>query len=195
MKPTLRDIAKAVGVSPATVSLVLRDMRNISPDTRDQVLKVAAELGYSRQDKDGARADKPRKTLGLLLVIDQSFSYIALLHQHDHREPGEARARGRLRRRADPDFVPVDRRRDRHEGNGRPRQGRCPLHYANVNAFVRLEDRGIPVVVVMNNKHSENYYSVCSDDFHGAYEGTKYLIELGHRSLAYIGCDRFSLER
>ena len=76
MKPTLRDIAKAVGVSPATVSLVLREKGNISPDTRDQVLKVAAELGYLRQDKEGARADKPRKTLGLLLVIDQSFSYM-----------------------------------------------------------------------------------------------------------------------
>ena len=78
MKPTLRDIAKAVGVSPATVSLVLRDKGNISPDTRDQVLKVAADLGYLRQEKygDGARVDKPRKTLGLLLVIDQSFSYM-----------------------------------------------------------------------------------------------------------------------
>ena len=43
MKPTLRDIAKTVGVSPATVSLVLRDKGNISPDTRDQVLKVAAD--------------------------------------------------------------------------------------------------------------------------------------------------------
>ena len=60
MKPTLRDIAKTVGVSPATVSLVLRDKGNISPDTRDQVLKVAADLGYLRQEKygDGARVDK-----------------------------------------------------------------------------------------------------------------------------------------
>lgn len=194
MKPTLRDIAKAVGVSPATVSLVLRDKGNISPDTRDQVLKVAAELGYLRQNKDGARTDKPRKTLGLLLVIDQSFSYMfyfisTIIESLEKRVREDG---------YDVVLIPISFRSTDAEIVMKVMDARvkavASLHYANVNAFVRLEDRGIPVVVVMNNKHLENYYSVCSDDFHGAYEGTKYLIELGHRSLAYIGCDRFSLE-
>jgi DNA-binding LacI/PurR family transcriptional regulator len=196
MKPTLRDIAKTVGVSPATVSLVLRDKGNISPDTRDQVLKVAADLGYLRQEKygDGARVDKPRKTLGLLLVIDQSFSYMfyficTIIESLEKRVREDG---------YDVVLIPISFQSTDAEIVMKVMDARvkavASLHYANVNAFVRLEDRGIPVVVVMNNKHLENYYSVCSDDFHGAYEGTKYLIELGHRSLAYIGCDRFSLE-
>lgn len=194
MKPTLRDIAKTVGVSPATVSLVLREKGNISPDTRDQVLKVAADLGYLRQEKDAARSDKPRKTLGLLLVIDQSFSYMfyfisTIIESLEKRVREDG---------YDVVLIPISFQSTDAEIVMKVMDARvkavASLHYANVNAFVRLEDRGIPVVVVMNNKHLENYYSVCSDDFHGAYEGTKYLIELGHRSLAYIGCDRFSLE-
>ena len=196
MKPTLRDIAKTVGVSPATVSLVLRDKGNISPDTRDQVLKVAADLGYLRQEKygDGARVDKPRKTLGLLLVIDQSFSYMfyficTIIESLEKRVREDG---------YDVVLIPISFQSTDAEIVMKVMDARvkavASLHYANVNAFVRLEDRGIPVVVVMNNKHLENYYSVCSDDFHGAYEGTKHLIGLGHRRLAYIGCDRFRLE-
>ncbi|MFT3848994.1 MAG: LacI family DNA-binding transcriptional regulator [Propionivibrio sp.] len=194
MKPTLRDIAKAVGVSPATVSLVLREKGNISPDTRDQVLKAAAELGYLRPDTEGARADKPRKTLGLLLVIDQSFSYMFYFISKII-ESLEKRVR---EDGYDVVLIPISFQSTDAEIVMKVMDARvkavASLHYANINAFVRLEDRDIPVVVVMNNKHLQNYYSVCSDDFHGAYEGTKYLIELGHRSLAYIGGDRFNLE-
>ena len=40
------DIAQAAGVSKATVSQVLRNAGRISPETREQVMKVAQSLGY-----------------------------------------------------------------------------------------------------------------------------------------------------
>lgn len=45
---TIRDVAKAAGVSVATVSSVFnaRNQVRISPETRERVLKVARELGY-----------------------------------------------------------------------------------------------------------------------------------------------------
>ena len=193
-KPTLRDIAKALGLSPATVSLVLRDKGNISPDTRDLVKKTAIELGYSRRENEPQRIDKLRKTFGLLLIIDQSFSYMfgfisSIIEGLERRVKEDG---------FDVVLIPISLHSTDDEIMEKVLDARvkaiASLHYANVNAFVRLEDRGIPVVVVMNNKHLDNYYSVCSDDFYGAYEGTKYLIELGHRTLAYIGCDRFNLE-
>ena len=45
-KITMTDIAHKSGVSPATVSLVLRDKPGISPATRQRVLDSAAALGY-----------------------------------------------------------------------------------------------------------------------------------------------------
>ena len=46
--PSIRDVAEQAGVSVATVSLVLNDKGNISPETRQRVLDVVAELGYIR---------------------------------------------------------------------------------------------------------------------------------------------------
>jgi LacI family transcriptional regulator len=43
---TIRDIAEAAGVSPATVSLVLNGKGGISDDTRDKVLKAVKRLNY-----------------------------------------------------------------------------------------------------------------------------------------------------
>lgn len=46
-KPTIYDIAAAAGVSPATVSRTLNgNSDSVATDTREHVLKIAAELGY-----------------------------------------------------------------------------------------------------------------------------------------------------
>lgn len=45
---TIKDIAKACGVSPTTVSLALRNHPRISEKTKERVKKAAEELGYKR---------------------------------------------------------------------------------------------------------------------------------------------------
>lgn len=44
---TIDEVAKAAGVSISTVSYALSGKRSIKPDTRDRILKAAAELGYA----------------------------------------------------------------------------------------------------------------------------------------------------
>jgi LacI family transcriptional regulator len=46
-RPTIRDVAQRAGVSIATVSRVLNDKGDASPETRDRVHAVAHALGYS----------------------------------------------------------------------------------------------------------------------------------------------------
>ncbi|SIR99960.1 LacI family DNA-binding transcriptional regulator [Microbacterium sp. RURRCA19A] len=46
-KPTLHDVAAAAGVSIAAVSFALRDKPGVSPETKERVLAVARELGYT----------------------------------------------------------------------------------------------------------------------------------------------------
>ncbi len=43
---TMRDVAKAVGVSPMTVSRALREDKTVSAETRTRIRSVAEELGY-----------------------------------------------------------------------------------------------------------------------------------------------------
>jgi LacI family transcriptional regulator len=43
----VRDVASSAGVSTATVSRVLNDVGNVSPDTKERVLVAIAQLHYS----------------------------------------------------------------------------------------------------------------------------------------------------
>ena len=193
MKPTIRDIAKTLDLSLATVSLALRGKGNFSPETRALVKQKALELGYSLSEK-ALRTEKLRRTLGVLLVIDSSVGYLF----HFIRTIIENLERRVREDGYDVVLIPISFQSTDSEIVEKVLDARvkavASLHYANINAFIRLEDRGIPIVVVMNNTHVHTYYTVGSDDFRGAYDGTKYLIDLGHRALAYVGCDRFSLE-
>ena len=44
----IKDIAAKAGVSPATVSLVLNNKPGISEETRNAVMRVVQDLGYTR---------------------------------------------------------------------------------------------------------------------------------------------------
>lgn len=43
---TIKDIAKALGISTSTVSRALRDSYEISPETKQLVLECAEKLNY-----------------------------------------------------------------------------------------------------------------------------------------------------
>ncbi|WP_039763656.1 LacI family DNA-binding transcriptional regulator [Caldicellulosiruptor sp. F32] len=43
---TIKDIAKALGISPSTVSRALNNYSDISPETRDKVIEMAKKLNY-----------------------------------------------------------------------------------------------------------------------------------------------------
>ena len=45
-KPTIKVLAKELGLAVSTVSKALRDSHEISQDTKDKVLKLAAQLNY-----------------------------------------------------------------------------------------------------------------------------------------------------
>jgi LacI family transcriptional regulator len=49
-----------------------------------------------------------------------------------------------------------------------------------------LAQKGIPVVYLKNSPLEEPVSSVCCDDQRGGYQATKYLLELGHTSIATI---------
>jgi len=70
---TSKDVAKKVGVSRTTVSLVLNDVRGIqiSPETRQKVIEAAKELGYVPDATAQALASRRTKAIGLVLTRDQ----------------------------------------------------------------------------------------------------------------------------
>ena len=72
-RPTMRDVAAHVGVSQTLVSLVLRNAPGASAETRERVLRAAAELGY-RPDTAAQVLRRTRsRHIGVLFSLRQPF--------------------------------------------------------------------------------------------------------------------------
>ena len=72
-RPTLDDVASAVGVSRATVSNAYNRPDQLSAQLRDQVLRAAAELGYAGPDPT-ARSLATSRTGAIAVLLDTSLS-------------------------------------------------------------------------------------------------------------------------
>ncbi len=59
MALTVKDVARAANVSPATVSLVLNGRAGISDETRARVLMAASDLNYAPRGARAGRAERP----------------------------------------------------------------------------------------------------------------------------------------
>jgi DNA-binding LacI/PurR family transcriptional regulator len=68
--PSIRDVAKAAGVSHQTVSRVLNDLPDVAPTTRAKVLAAVDELGYRRNLTARNLATNRSTTIGI--VTDDS---------------------------------------------------------------------------------------------------------------------------
>ena len=59
---TVRELAKQIGVSPATISIVLNGKKGVSEDTRKKVLEAIKACQYSPPSR------KPKSGKNVLLV-------------------------------------------------------------------------------------------------------------------------------
>jgi LacI family transcriptional regulator len=65
--PTISDVARRAGVSPATVSRVLQGAKNVRPDTRTKVEQAIEELGYVPSAV--AQSLRSKRTRSIALVV------------------------------------------------------------------------------------------------------------------------------
>ncbi|MDR0561390.1 MAG: LacI family transcriptional regulator [Spirochaetaceae bacterium] len=77
------EIARIAGVSRATVSRVINNYAFVKPATRDRVLQVIEQYGYSPNLSAQILAGKPSNTIGLFLnILDYSSSKSRLEDTH-----------------------------------------------------------------------------------------------------------------
>ena len=72
-RPTLADVARAAGVSPATVSRVLTGSAQVTTDTRALVEQAIASLGYVRNRAAwSGRPAKARANAVALVICEET---------------------------------------------------------------------------------------------------------------------------
>ena len=69
----MRDVAARVGVSQSLVSLVFRDAPGASTETRERVLRAAAELGYRLDTAAQVLRRSRSRHIGVLFTMRQPW--------------------------------------------------------------------------------------------------------------------------
>ena len=77
-KPTINDIAKALGITPSTVSRALAGNTRVSATTRALIEKKAAEIGYERNMLASSLRKGVTDTVGMIVprINRQFFSNV-----------------------------------------------------------------------------------------------------------------------
>ncbi len=183
--PRLKDVAKEARVSVATVSLVLNGKKNFSASVRDRVYDAAQRLKYVKPMYAPSVVTKQINHLALLVPEDddKAFAWNFIRQVIIHLEAALAR------KHYSPVIIPVHS--EQTPDNILEKilaskvKGLFSLLCGSTALFQRLEQGGIPVVVMAESGFQDRFHTVCVDDFQGAYEATKHLLSLGHRRIAY----------
>jgi DNA-binding LacI/PurR family transcriptional regulator len=180
---SIKDVARSVGVSTATVSRALRGLPRVSDATRVRVLKAAADLDYVASPSAAGLASGQTRAVGVIVPFVTRWFYASVVQGAEEllREAGydlllynlggDMEARHRvfrthlLRKRVDAVLVlsltPTDEEVDALTGLDRP--------VAVVGATV------------------DGWSSVRIDDAETACIAMRHLIGLGHRRIGYVG--------
>jgi len=189
-KPKLIHVAQKASVSLTTASMALSGKGKISREVRERVLRAASTLGYQkREPRQEPQADAPR-TITILLPVDEEWSHVF----HFIRPIIVEIERNLIRENYYPVLLPTFYSAEAANTIAKILANEAKavfsIHYGNQKLFSQLESLGIPVVLIMNNNFQDTLYSVCVDDFQGAYEGCLHLIRLGHRLIGYVDYHR-----
>lgn len=185
---TIRDIAKAAGLSTAAVSQALRPQPGsnikLHEDTIERVRLIARQMNY--QPHSGARSIRTNRfnTIGYFaaksgLILSSPYGYLAGVH-HVAETHGFRTFMIRLPQAVDEIDVGMPSVFQERNLDALIIESYNELAY---QIYERIKATRLPVVFV-NDRHETN--SVYVDDEWGAGELTRYLLDKGYERIAFI---------
>jgi LacI family transcriptional regulator len=187
---TIKDIAKALGVSTSTVSRALRDSYEISPETKQLVLDCAAKLNYKPNPIALSLKEKRSRSIGVIVceIANTFFSQIIngiesvayekgynviIAQSHESLERELLATQFLSSRSVDGILVSLS------------------TETSDLQHIETLHARGLPFVFMDRISEGINTHKVIIDNYKGAYEATEHLIQNGYKRIAAIAGSEF----
>jgi LacI family transcriptional regulator, repressor for deo operon, udp, cdd, tsx, nupC, and nupG len=178
---TLKDVARDLGLSVATVSRALAKPNMLRPATAARVREAVDRLGYR---PNLAAQNLKRGSTGIIYVVVPSLSPFFL-------EIFRGAERAALERGYSIVMGHTDRRPDRENeyfdkvscGQG---DGILLVSTAEAVTIVNDKHKLPPIVAVLDPVKNQDFPAVRIDHVKGAIEATNHLLTLGHRRIAHI---------
>lgn len=184
MTITIKDIARAAGVSHTTVSRALRDSPAISAETTARIQKLAQQMGYVPSAVAQSLISRRTRTIGMVVTTIADPFIVEIVEGAE----SVAQAAGYSLFLASSHNDP-DREVTVVETFHRRRVDAIIVTSSRVGSLYssQLDQIAIPIVLINNQEEGEYLYSVSVNDVHGARLVVEHLYNLGHRRIGYIG--------
>ena len=181
---TLKDVAKAAGVSYATVSRALSGSPQIGSETRERIIKLCDEMGYTTNYVARSMVMKKTDLIGLVVpsIDNQFMSELAYYAEMSARSHGY----NIMLCNSGPDLKQektVVKLLLGRQVDGILIVPQSPKTYENIRAYADQ----VPTVFLSENLRDQPQSYVAVDNSRGTYIGTKYPYDLGHRDILYFG--------
>ncbi|WP_307337377.1 LacI family DNA-binding transcriptional regulator [Caldalkalibacillus uzonensis] len=178
---TIKDVAKLAGVSVSTASYALNGKGNVKPETKMKVLEAAKQLNYQ---KNGLAMDlKKSKTKTIALILsDLSGPYYSELIK-GVQEVTMANGYDLI---ACSSIGGKDSTAIKFLTEKRVDGVIILAHNISDEVIMASSRDGFPIIVLDRFLEDQHIISVLVNNTQGAYQATKYLIEQGHRDIAFI---------
>ena len=180
MVTTIRDVARASGVSIATVSRALAGSTTVAPGTRERVRRAAENLGYQPNRAARQLVTGRGQAIGLVLPDLQNSFYASVAKGMQRR----VRAAGLSAMIADTDEDPGAEREVLDQLAAVA--DRLVLASPRVSDG-DLRDLAERCAVVLINRELPGLASVVGDNAGGIRQSVTHLLALGHRRIGYAG--------
>ncbi len=184
---TIKEIAKIAGVSKSTVSKALNGKKDISPKTREKILKIAKAHNFTPNAYAKGLRKRVTENIGVIFRREErsisgnpfysrvlegieeatlNTDYNLLLHLASF-EGGEL-----------PSIV-----------KKKQVDGILLIGTHHRQLIKNLKESHIPMVLIDPGEITEDCFQVLIDNSHGAYLATEHLIKTGHRRIGFVSGD------
>jgi len=182
---TIKDIAKALGLSTSTVSRALRDSYEISPETKKLVLEYAKQINYRPNPIALSLKEKRSRSIGIIVseIANSFFSQaingiesiahskgynVIITQSHESYEKEVSSLQFLSSRSVDGCLVSVS------------------AETKDFSHITDLHDRGLPIVCFDRVVEGMETHKVIVDNFKGAYDATTHLIKNGYKRIGNL---------
>jgi DNA-binding LacI/PurR family transcriptional regulator len=190
-KPTIADVAKAAGVSKAAVTFALKGTNGVSAETRERILAVADDLGWTPSASARALSNRRAYALGFIirrdptvLAADPFFADFIAGAEEVLADGGRVMVLS----------VARDEASERASYRSLASEGRVDGVLitdlrTDDERFALLSELELPAVVASQTKANHGFPSVHEDDEGGVAEVVDHLVQFGHTRIAHVTGD------
>ena len=182
---TIKDIAKALGLSTSTISRALRGSHEISPETKKMVMEYAEQFNYRPNPIALSLKERRSRSIGVVVceIANNFFSqaingiesiaynrgyHVIISQSHESYAREVVNVEHLSSRSVDGLLVSLS------------------TETVNVDHFKKLHEKGLPIVFFDRVTDEIDTHKVVVDNYKGTYDAIQYLIKAGYKKIAHL---------